>query len=61
MIKGLTKEVQKNRKANFDIDAIFLNRWSPRSMTGEELKENEFMPLFLWIISAFSSLMSSRS
>ena len=58
MIKGLTKEVQKNRKANFDIDTIFLNRWSPRSMTGEELKENEFMPLFeaaRWAPSSYNA------
>lgn len=58
MIKELTEEVQKNRKANYDIDPIFVNRWSPRSMTGEELKEDELMPLFeaaRWAPSSYNA------
>ena len=58
MIKKLTKEVQKNRKAEYDIDPIFLNRWSPRSMTGESLSDEELMPLFeaaRWAPSSYNS------
>ncbi len=46
------------RKANYDIDPLFLNRWSPRSMTGEALHEQEFMPLFeaaRWAPSSYNA------
>ncbi|MDX5988567.1 nitroreductase family protein [Haloferax mediterranei ATCC 33500] len=36
---------------------MFVNRWSPRAMTGESLSEDEFMPLFeaaRWAPSAFN-------
>jgi hypothetical protein len=33
------------RKATYPIDSLFLNRWSPRSMTGEELDDNKIMTL----------------
>ncbi|MBI2548432.1 nitroreductase family protein [Candidatus Woesearchaeota archaeon] len=58
MEKTVTKEVQERRKANYDIDHLFLNRWSPRSMTGEALIEDEFMPLFeaaRWAPSSYNS------
>jgi len=42
----LTEEVKKFRKPEFEVDPIFVNRWSPRSMTGEELSREELMPLF---------------
>lgn len=45
-MENLSKEVKKFRKSEFDIDPIFVNRWSPRSMTGEELSDEELMPLF---------------
>jgi len=45
-MKELTDEIKKVRKPEFDIDPIFVNRWSPRSMTGEELSDEELMPLF---------------
>lgn len=35
-----------NRKPNYPIQSLILNRWSPRAMTGEEMTEEEFMPLF---------------
>ena len=58
MIKGLTKEVQQRRNANYDIEPIFLNRWSPRAMTGDELKDDELMPLFeaaRWAPSSYNA------
>lgn len=35
-----------NRKPTYAINPLILNRWSPRAMTGEELKDEEFLPLF---------------
>ncbi len=42
----LSKEVGQKRKTEYDINPLILNRWSPRSMTGEEFSDNELMPLF---------------
>jgi nitroreductase len=42
----INNEVKEVRKLEFDINPIFVNRWSPRSMTGEEMTESELMPLF---------------
>ncbi len=36
----------ENRKVNYPINPIIKNRWSPRSMTGEEMSDEELMPLF---------------
>jgi len=41
MIKG--SEV---RQADYPVDELFLDRWSPRAMSGEELSEQELMVLF---------------
>ena len=41
LIKG-----SKIRKADYPIDNIFLDRWSPRAMSGEEIPETELMSLF---------------
>lgn len=40
MIKGSTI-----RKADWPIDPLFVDRWSPRSMTGAPLAREELMPL----------------
>jgi len=42
----LTDEVKAKRKADYDIAPLILNRWSPRSMTGEPMKDEELLPLF---------------
>ena len=42
----LSEEVKKRRTSPFDILPLFLNRWSPRAMTGELLKDEELLPLF---------------
>jgi len=34
------------RTADHPIDSLFLNRWSPRAMSGEPLSDVELMPLF---------------
>ena len=54
----LTDEVQKARKAEYDIDPIFLNRWSPRALSGESLTDEELMPLFeaaRWAPSSYNA------
>ena len=34
------------RKSDYPIDKIFLNRWSPRAMSGEPVTDNEMFTLF---------------
>ena len=46
-----------DRIADHDIDPLFLNRWSPRAMSGEPLTEEELMRLLeaaRWAPSAFN-------
>jgi nitroreductase len=42
----VTPEVQAERKPNYRIAPLLLDRWSPRSMTGEPLTDEEFFSLF---------------
>lgn len=37
---------QINRQTEFPIHPIFVNRWSPRAMSGEEITNDELMSLF---------------
>jgi nitroreductase len=56
MLKGI--DVSRYRKPEFDVDEIFLNRWSPRAMSGEEISEAELMGLFeaaKWAPSSFNN------
>lgn len=46
MNDSLTEEVRTWRKPAYDVHPLIVNRWSPRSMTGEELSDDELMPLF---------------
>ena len=41
MLKG-----SEQRQADHPVDAIFLDRWSPRAMSGEEIPPEELMVLF---------------
>src|SRR4029077_14207311 len=53
MIKG--SEV---RKADHEIEAFLLDRWSPRAMSGEEISREELMRLFeaaRWAPSSFNA------
>ena len=54
---SLSKEIQGARTPSHSIQSIILNRWSPRSMTGEALSDHELMPLFeaaRWAPSSFN-------
>lgn len=47
-----------NRKSDYPILPLILNRWSPRAMTGEELSDGELMPLFeaaRWAPSSYNN------
>ena len=51
-------EQTQGRKSAFKINSLILNRWSPRSMTGEELDEDTIMSLFeaaRWAPSSFNN------
>jgi nitroreductase len=53
VIKGSEK-----RKADHPIDNIFLDRWSPRAMTGETIQEEELLLLFeaaRWAPSSYNN------
>jgi nitroreductase len=46
-----------NRTAEFDVDSMFLERWSPRAFTGEPMPDQLLMSLFEaahWAPSAFN-------
>lgn len=57
-MKKVRDEVDEHRDMNYDIDPIFLNRWSPRAMSGDTLDEEEYMPLFeaaRWAPSSYNN------
>src|SRR5437763_15800400 len=46
------------RRADFSIEQLLLDRWSPRSISGEEIAEDELMRLFeaaRWAPSSFNA------
>jgi nitroreductase len=58
MMTELKPDIRNTRKAEYPIDPIFLNRWSPRAMSGESLSDDELMPLFeaaRWAPSSFNA------
>src|SRR5437879_1996959 len=53
ILKGSEK-----RHADHAIDELFINRWSPRAMSGEEITEEELMVLFeaaRWAPSSYNN------
>jgi nitroreductase len=53
MIKG-----GETRKADFSIQPLLIDRWSPRAMSGEEISREELMQLFeaaRWAPSLFNA------
>jgi nitroreductase len=51
-------DVREHRSPSYDIAPLFVNRWSPRSMTGEPLDGDEFIPLFeaaKWAPSSYNN------
>jgi nitroreductase len=56
-MKELNEEVQGRRESKYDIDPIFLNRWSPRALE-REMDEEELMALFeaaRWAPSSYNN------
>jgi nitroreductase len=48
----------QTRQSTYEINPLILNRWSPRSMTGEELDEDTMMSLFeaaRWAPSSYNN------
>ncbi|CAN5882489.1 hypothetical protein BH23THE1_BH23THE1_24080 [soil metagenome] len=41
-----TKQEKNTRRADHYINSLFVNRWSPRSMTGEEIDDTDLMSIF---------------
>jgi nitroreductase len=51
-------EVEKVRKTDYPVNPLILDRWSPRSMTGEEMSDKELMGLFeaaRWAPSSYNN------
>lgn len=49
---------QNLRNSNYKLNPVILNRWSPRSMTGEKISHEELMALFeaaRWAPSSFNN------
>lgn len=52
------KRGRRERQPSFPINPLILNRWSPRSMTGEELDDDTVMSLFeaaRWAPSSYNN------
>lgn len=59
-LKFMTQEFEsiKKREPRYNINPIFVNRWSPRSMTGEEISHDDLMGLFeaaRWAPSSYNN------
>jgi nitroreductase len=53
MIKG-----SEQREADYPVEKLFLDRWSPRAMSGEEIAEEDLMVLFeaaRWAPSSYNN------
>src|SRR5215471_14746050 len=53
----VTPEVEAQRNVSYRIAPLLVDRWSPRSMTGEPLADEELFPLFeaaRWAPSSFN-------
>ena len=53
MIKG-----SERREADYPVDELFLDRWSPRALSGEEMSEEELLTLFeaaRWAPSSYNN------
>lgn len=50
--------IHQHRQSEYDINDIFINRWSPRAMSGEEIEPAELMSLFeaaRWAPSSYNN------
>lgn len=51
-------DIKEHRQTEYPADDIFINRWSPRAMSGESLSEEELLSLFeaaRWAPSCFNN------
>ena len=49
---------QHKRNPTYKINSLFVDRWSPRSMTGEDIDDEDLMPLFeaaRWAPSSYNN------
>ena len=54
----VNNNVENSRRAQNKINSIFVNRWSPRSMTGESINDETLMSLFeaaRWAPSSYNN------
>jgi len=54
----LDPEIEKTRKTAYGVDHLILNRWSPRSFSGEDLTDQDLFALFeaaRWAPSSFNN------
>lgn len=54
----LKPEVKEHRKQEHHVDPLFVNRWSPRAMSGEAISDTELMKLFeaaRWAPSSYNN------
>jgi nitroreductase len=57
-MQELRSEIAEHRTPQEDVDPLFLNRWSPRAMSGEPLSEEQYLPLFeaaRWAPSSYNN------
>ena len=58
MAVKLSDKIKDNRQNQYGSNPLFINRWSPRAMTGEAVAENDFMAMLEaahWAPSAFNN------
>jgi nitroreductase len=51
-------DISKYRNPEYNVNSIFVNRWSPRAMSGEEISNDELMSLFeaaRWAPSSYNN------
>lgn len=54
----IPEEIRQARVTTYPVQPFILSRWSPRSMTGEPMSDEELLPLFeaaRWAPSAYNS------
>ena len=51
-------DIRAHRQPEYDVDRLFVNRWSPRAMSGEEIDDTALMRLFeaaKWAPSSYNN------
>ncbi len=58
IMEKIREEIKKYRTFDYPIHSLLENRWSPRSMNGQEMTDEELMPLFeaaRWAPSSYNN------